>query len=491
MLNGEGGRIPVVSGVYSVLDGVETTATVWLGLTLGCARCHDHKYDPFSQREYYRLAAYFNSIPESGAVDEWPHAKPVVPAPTPEESERIARLEKSVADLKEAAGKEEAGAAKEEIKKKLAAEEKALRDARTFMTKVMVMQDLEKPRDTHVLIRGAYDKPGEKVSPGVPDVLPPLPPDAPPNRLALARWLVDPAHPLTARVTANRAWQLFFGAGIVKTAEDFGVQGERPSHPELLDWLATELVRSGWDMKALHRLIVTSAAYRQSSRATRLLLERDPENRLLARGPRFRLSSAAIRDQALAASGLLVEKVGGPSVKPYQPPGVWEEMTFGQIKYVQDRGESLWRRSLYTFWRRTVAPTMMFDAASRQYCTVRQARTNSPLHALITLNDVTYVEAARKLAERALKAGGACDEERLAFAFRLLTARRPSAAESEVLAGALERLRKRYAADREAADSVVKAGESPRDGSIDAAELAAWAGVASLILNLDETLTKE
>jgi hypothetical protein len=491
MLNGEGGRIPEESRVDYVLDRVETTATVWLGLTLGCARCHDHKYDPFTQRDYYRLSAYFNSVPESGAVDEWPHAKPVVAVPTPEETERIARLEKAVADVKEAVEKEGAGEKKEQIKKKLAAEEKALRDARTFMTKVMVMGDLETPRRTHVLIRGAYDKHGEEVAAGVPAVLPPLPPDAPPDRLALARWLVDPANPLTARVTVNRAWQLFFGTGIVKTVEDFGIQGERPSHPELLDWLATELVRSGWDMKALHRLIATSAAYRQSSRVAGHLLERDPENRLLARGPRFRLSSAAIRDQALAASGLLVEKIGGPSVKPYQPPGVWEEMTFGQIKYAQDTGESLWRRSLYTFWRRTVGPTMLFDAASRQYCTVRQARTNSPLHALITLNDVTYVEAARKLAERALVSGGARDEDRLAFAFRLPLARRPTAAESAVLAGALERLRKRYAADREAAEKLVRAGESPRDGSIDAAELAAWTGVASLILNLDETLTKE
>jgi hypothetical protein len=491
MLNGEGGRIPEESRVDYVLDRVETTATVWLGLTLGCARCHDHKYDPFSQREYYQLAAYFNSIPESGAVDEWPHAKPVVPVPTQEESERIARLEKSVADLKDAVGKEEAGASRDELRKKLDAEEKALRDARTFMTKVMVMEDLETPREMHILLRGAYDKPGEKVSPGVPAVLPPLPPGAPPNRLALARWLVDPAHPLTARVTVNRIWQLFFGTGIVKTVEDFGVQGERPSHPELLDWLATELVRSGWDMKAMHRLIATSAVYRQSSRATKLVLERDPENRLLARGPRFRLSSAAIRDQALAASGLLVEQIGGPSVKPYQPPGVWEEMTFGQIQYAQDRGESLYRRSLYTFWRRTVAPTMMFDAASRQYCTVRHSRTNSPLHALITLNDVTYSEAARKLAERALKEGGADEEARLGFAFRLSTARRPSAAESAVLRGALERLRKHYAGDHEAAAKLVRAGESPRDESIDVAELAAWTGVASLVLNLDETLTKE
>ncbi len=493
-LNGEGGRIPEESRVDYVVDRVDTTATVWLGLTLGCARCHDHKFDPFSQKEYYRLFAYFNGLPESGATDEWPNAKPTLALPTPEQSARIARLEGEVEDRKRelaAAG----GPPQEELKKKLEEAEKSLKEARAKVTRVMVMQEAEKPRESFVLLRGAYDKPGEKVSAGLPAVLSPgraegLPGGAS-SRLDLARWLVDPANPLTARVTVNRYWQLFFGTGIVKTVEDFGVQGERPSHPRLLDWLAAEFVSSGWDVKRLHRLIVTSAAYRQSSRVTTALLEKDPENRLLARGPRFRLSSAALRDQALAASGLLVEKLGGPSVKPYQPPGVWEDMTFGQIQYVQDKGESLYRRSVYTFWRRTVGPTMLFDTASRQTCTVRLARTNSPLHALSLLNDVTYVEAARKMAERVLLEGGKDDGRRLALAFRLPTARVPTPGEQEVLSVALDRFRKTFAADPQAARKLIGAGESPRDPSLDPVELASWTALASLILNLDETITRE
>ena len=271
----------------------------------------------------------------------------------------------------------------------------------------MVMDDLAKPRDTFILVKGAYDKPAEKVSAGLPASLPPPAGDAPNNRLGLAKWLVDPGHPLTARVTVNRYWQAFFGMGLVKTVEDFGVQGEMPSHPELLDWLAVELVRTGWDVKTLHKLIVTSATYRQSSKTTPSLVERDPENRLLAHGPRFRLPSWMIRDQALAASGLLVENFGGPPVKPYQPAGIWEEATFGKKTYVQDHGEALYRRSLYIFWRRIVGPTMFFDTAARQTCTIKTLRTNTPLHALTTLNDVTFVEAARVLAEQAMKHGGA------------------------------------------------------------------------------------
>ena len=268
------------------------------------------------------------------------------------------------------------------------------------MPESMVMEDLPAPRESFVLVRGAYNQYGEKVTPGVPASLPPLPDSSPPNRLGLARWLVDPTNPLTARVAVNRAWQRFLGTGIVKTVEDFGVQGEPPSHPELLDWLATEFVREGWDVKGMHRRIVTSATYRQSSRVTPALNERDPENRLLARGPRQRLSSLVLRDQALAIGGLLVEKVGGPPVRPYQPPGIWEEMSFGQIRYDQGHGEDLYRRSLYTFWRRTVGPPDLFDTPARQACTVRQVRTNTPLQSLILLNDVVYVEAARALAQR-------------------------------------------------------------------------------------------
>jgi hypothetical protein len=357
--------------------------------------------------------------------------------------------------------------------------------------RVMVMEDLPKPRDTFILSRGGYNKPAEKVSTDVPANLPPLPGDAPRNRLGLAQWLVSPDNPLTARVTVNRAWQQFFGIGLVKTPVDFGVQGEKPSHPELLDWLATEYVRTGWDTKALHRLIVTSATYRQSSRVTPELLEKDPENRLLARAPRFRLPSWLLRDQALAASGLLVRKVGGPPVKPYQPPGIWEEATFGNKKYQQDTGDALYRRSMYTFWRRIVGPTMLFDTAARQTCIVKPMRTNSPLHALTTLNDTTYVEAARAFAERVLTSAGPEPDERVELAFRLLLARRPTAEEKQVLLAAVARVQREYASDVEAARKILSAGESKRNEKLDVVEHAAYAALCSAILNLDEALTKE
>ena len=254
---------------------------------------------------------------------------------------------------------------------------------RTFPT-VMVMAERPVPRDTFLLVRGAYDKPGEKVQPGVPAVLPPLPAGAPNNRLGFAKWVIDPGNPLMARVTMNRFWQMYFGTGLVKTTEDFGTQGEWPSHPELLDWLATEFVSSGWNVKAMQKLIVTSATYRQSSKAPAELQQRDPENRLLARGPRFRLPAEMVRDQALFVSGLLAEKLGGPSVKPYQPPGLWKEMMVQNLDYVMSTGADLHRRSLYTIWKRTIAPPMManFDSALRESCTVRENRTNTPLQAL-------------------------------------------------------------------------------------------------------------
>ena len=273
------------------------------------------------------------------------------------------------------------------------------------VTRVMVMEDMPAPRETFILARGSYEKPTEKVTAAVPAALPPLDPDAPRNRLGLARWLVAPANPLTARVTVNRAWQQFFGNGLVKTPEDFGVQGEKPSHPELLDWLATEFVRSGWDVKALHRLIVTSATYRQASRVPAALAERDPQNRLLARGPRYRLPAWMIRDQALAASGLLVSNLDGPPVKPYQPTGVWEEATFGTKSYAQDHGPALYRRSVYTFWRRIIGPTEFFDTASRQTCVVKPGRTNSPLHALLT-SERRDLCRSRSSAGRARAPGG-------------------------------------------------------------------------------------
>lgn len=360
----------------------------------------------------------------------------------------------------------------------------------------MVMQELDKPRETFLLVRGQYDKQGEKVVAGVPAALGALPVGAPANRLGLARWLVEPQHPLVARVIVNRYWQMYFGTGLVKTSEDFGSQGEWPSHPELLDWLATEFIASGWDVKHMQRLIVTSATYRQSSAVTPALVAKDPENRLLARGPRFRLPAEFIRDQALAASGLLNRRIGGASVSPYQPAGLWEELAFGKEftaqTYVQSHGADLYRRGMYTFWKRTVPPATMstFDAPDRETCAVRRLRTNTPLQALVLMNDPTYLEASRKLAERMMLEAGSSPEERITLAFRAATSRRPTVRELTVLQEIFQQQHAAYEQDRGAALKLLSAGESPRNEQLDPVELAAWSMVASVILNLDETVTK-
>ncbi|MBI1915380.1 MAG: DUF1553 domain-containing protein [Planctomycetes bacterium] len=757
--NAEGGIIPEEYAVEYVVDRVDTTATVWLGVTLGCARCHSHKYDPFTQKEYYQLFAFFNNVPERGKAIKYGNSPPMIKSPTRAQQEQLRHLDDRLRSAEQAweglraetdraqsewekglpsspavrwtfskgllarypldgdmtdatghgrPGKVEGGAAcfvpgrvgraadfdgkrfvnagdvgnfgfydkfslsawiqprggegvivsraedsdrghgyalqlaggrlqlnlvqrwlddalrvetlrrlqpgrwhhvvatydgsrvasgvrlyvdgrpeqlkvnlddlnqtfdtKEPLRigggggpanrfrgaladvrvwdrclsadeaelvatpdaiadilaiapakrtppqarklracyldhparqhlreawwKVLALREERARLFESFPT-TMVMVELPKPRDAHLLIRGQYDRPGEKVTPNVPAILPPLlerrgvSPPVRPDRLALARWLVNGANPLTGRVVVNRYWQMFFGTGLVKTAEDFGLQGESPSHPELLDWLATEFVRVGWDVKAMHRLIVTSATYRQSARVSAELIRRDPSNRLLARGPRLRLSAEMLRDQALFVSGLLAERVGGPSVKPYQPKGLWEELA--SIPYKQDQGESLYRRSLYTFWKRTVAPPSMmtFDATAREACTVNRSRTNTPLQALTLMNDVTFVEASRSLAERILREGGATPGERLAWAFRVATSRPPRPAELAVLRAGLDYHRAHYRQDRAAATELVRQGESKPDSRLDVGELAAYTTVMGLILNLDEVLSRE
>jgi hypothetical protein len=749
MINGEGGRIAEESRVDYVQDRVETTGTVWLGLTFNCCRCHDHKFDPISQREYYQLSAYFNSIEESGANDAGGLAKPVLSLATPEQEKKIAMLktaetaankerdglekqlraeqpawEKDIrgdkaqlaeiewhvitpgevssekgatlvkqpdgsvlvsgtnpdtddfvitattplraptairlevlpddslaehgpgrapngswvlsefqmlgegkqvelaavrADFDQPGwplvnaidGKDDTGwgawphvgkpheaifemktqfavrssfdfrqdlmlsfrlqfrsqfkqhtigkfrlsitnspkvllrpvpddvkaALAVDAAKRDAAQKKTLDDfhlgseprliaakkkaeaakakrekAERETPRTMVMRERAEPRETFILVKGAYNQYADKVTHGVPAKLPPLPADEPKNRLALARWLVAPENPLTARVTVNRLWQQFFGTGIVKTADNFGLQSDAPSHPELLDWLAVEFRESGWDVKRMVRLFVTSATYRQSSVISKRVIsnqsggtgalitpslmtdyslhERDPENRLLARGPRHRLPSWMLRDQALAVSGLLVEKTGGPPVKVYQPPGVWEDATFGQIKFKQDHGEALYRRSLYIFWRRIVAPTVFFDVANRQGCAVKTGRTNTPLHALITMNDITFVEAARTLAQRTLHAPGD-DAARIAVMFRRCTSRQPDEGELRVLLERLRSLRETYEQDADAAQKLLAVGESKPDVSLPATELAAWTGIASVTLNLDESLSSE
>jgi len=362
----------------------------------------------------------------------------------------------------------------------------------------LIMAEMPTPRESFVMVRGQYDNPGDKVGRGVPSFLPPLPAkpaDRDYHRLDLANWLVSGEHPLTARVTVNRYWQQFFGTGLVKTSMDFGSQGEPPSHPELLDWLAVHFVEGGWDMKALVRLIVTSAAYRQSSVVSPELLTRDPENRLLARGPRLRLDAEVLRDQALFVSGLLVPTMGGKGVKPYQPENIWEPVAFGGSNtkdYVQDKGEALYRRSLYTFIKRTAPPPFMssFDAPNReQSCTVR-GRSNTPLQALQLMNDVQHIEAARHFAERILKEGGATPEDRIRWAWRVVTARFPETAEVETVGHALTLHLNRYDSEPTAASELITYGESPPDPARDPAELAAYTLVANLLLNLDEVVAK-
>jgi hypothetical protein len=539
MINGEGGRIPEENRIEYIFDQVETTATVWLGATFNCCRCHDHKFDPFTRRDYYALFGFFNNTPVNGGGGSGQTA-PVVEVLSPEDLHLRDELNKKVQQLaqatdaierqlfpreegKSAADSEKAASLSDDLKKRLrttpanrgagddaalyehfkssetayAESLAALRKAKqerdglnARIPRVMVMQDMPQPRETFVLDKGIYNKPLEKVSTATPVSLTAMPSEGPLNRLTLARWLVSNEHPLTARVTVNRYWQQLFGMGLVKTSEDFGVQGEKPSHAELLDWLAVEFRESGWNVKHIQRLIVTSSTYRQSSQVSTDLVERDPENRLLARGPRYRLPVFMLRDQALAASGLLVDKVGGPGVNHYQPEGVWEEATFGTIRFTQDHGEKLYRRSVYTFWRRIIAPTLFFDSASRQVCSVKQLRTNTPLHALTTLNDVTFVEAARVLAERVMMSA-ATPEERITLAFRLVLGRQPKPKELNVLLTSLARQQTEFAADVENAKKLVATGEAKRNEQLDAVEHAAYSGVCLAILNLDEALSKE
>lgn len=360
----------------------------------------------------------------------------------------------------------------------------------------LVMADMPSARETFVLIRGAYDKPGEKVTADVPAILPRLPENAPKNRLGLAQWLTDPNHPLMSRVTVNRFWQQYFGTGFVKTAEDFGSQGSWPTHPELLDWLARDFIESGWDVKRMQKMIVMSATYQQASKVSQELVARDPENQLLARGPRFRLDAEVLRDSAFFVSGLLVERAGGKSVKPNQPKGIWESVAFqgsNTQNYAPDGGDANYRRTLYTFWKRTAPPPglMTFDAPSREACVVRRSRTNTPLQALALMNDEPYIESARRLAERAMASDSADLAGKINLAFRLATCRKPTADEAAVLLDTYQAHLANYQQNNAAAEALVNIGETKRNASLDVPQLASMTLVCNLILNLDETVTKE
>jgi mono/diheme cytochrome c family protein len=480
-INSEDGSIPAEWHVENVVDRVDTLGTVFLGLTVGCARCHDHKFDPLSQQDYYRLFAYFNNVPEWGVGPNNGNSPPFVKVP---------------ASWPNLASEENQFVLPEPVKLRAAREETGnglKRPQPGGPETVMVMHELDQPRATYVLQRGQYNTPdtSKELKPGLPAALDHSRCSPPSNRLELARWLVRPDHPLLARVTVNRIWQNLFGAGLVKTSDNLGSQGEAPSHPELLDWLASELVQNGWDVKALHKAILLSATYRQSSELPRKLAVRDPENRLLARGPRFRLPAFVLRDQALAAGGLLVEELFGPPTKPYMPPGLWESIS--NNKYKQDRGEALYRRSLYTFWRRTISPPLLttLNAAEREVCTVRKDRTNTPLQALTLSNNITFVEASRFLAQRMLRETGDDPREQIHHGFVLAMARNPSAEESSLLERAHRSFLERFRHDAKGAGRLVTVGEKPRDESLDAVQHAAMTLTASLILNLDETLSKE
>ena len=378
---------------------------------------------------------------------------------------------------------------------RVAALEKEQADIIARSTIAYVMQERPGPAKAHVLYRGEYDKRRDEVTADTFSCLPPMPPELPKNRLGLAQWLVRPEHPLTARVTVNRFWQEVFGTGIVRTTGDFGVSGELPSHPELLDWLAVEFRESGWDVKRLFRLMVTSATYRQSAAATPEKIEKDPQNRLFCRGPRFRMDGEMVRDYALAVSGLLSPKIGGPSVRPYQPDGVWEAVAmFGSNTrdYRRDTGEALYRRSIYTLWKRAAPPASMevFNAPSRETCMVRRERTNTPLQALVTLNDVQFIEAARRLAERTLKEGGSSTPARVDFLARQILFRPLRPEEVPVVEGSLQRLSAFYTKNPEQAKLLIAEGESKADPALPPAELASWTMLANELLNLDEALTK-
>lgn len=555
-LNNEGGAIPDEVRFQYVVDRANTAATVFLGLTLGCAQCHDHKYDPFTQREYYQWFAFFDNVDEDGKValtrrntyHEFQVSQPWLELSDPETQRALTQttaafeaaktawqaVEKPLSDalaawmrtvpdadlvrlpdgvasaVRKQRGTPLTGPEYRRVRTYFATvaagdpewarlqgalddSDAAVAALHERLPVVMVMRERAERRSTRLHARGAYDQPtGAALPPGVPAALQPLDPPsaAPADRLALARWIVAPRNPLFARVMVNRIWQGFFGRGLVTTPEDFGTTGERPTHAALLDWLAVEWIESGYDVQHLQRLIVTSGTYRQSSSVPADRLRADPQGTWLARSPRYRLSSLVLRDSALALAGLLDPRVGGPPVYPPQPPGLWLDVSFEVFAYPHDRSGEQHRRSLYTFWRRAVAPPDLFDVANRQTCVVRPVRTNTPLHALVMLNDPTYVEAARGLAQRVLRQSDTSDETRLARMFELATCRLPQRAELDVLASALARQRQRYAHDLAAAQALVAVGGAPLARQHPPAEVAAFTVVAQIVLNLDEVLCR-
>ncbi|WP_081997647.1 PSD1 and planctomycete cytochrome C domain-containing protein [Wocania ichthyoenteri] len=447
----EGGVIDEEYRVEYVMDRANTTSKAIMGLTMECARCHDHKYDPISQREFYGFYGFFNKVGEKGQIDYGEIPEPNIKITQKEIDETLVfiNLPDSIKEVK-----------------------------------LMVMKDNAPNRKTHILKRGQYDAPDEEVELGTPNFILKYSDSLPKNRLGLANWLFDKDNSLTARVAVNRMWQHIFGVGIVSTSDDFGNQGALPSHPELLDWLAVTFREEGWDMKKMYKRLVMSSTYKQTSKIAPNLLELDPDNVLLARYPRSKLTAEMVRDNALAVSGLLVNKIGGPSVKPYQPPGLWAETTSGQglTKYIPDTGENLHRRSLYTFWKRTVPPPSMmtFDAPTRDFCEVKRQKTSTPLQALVMLNDPQLIEAAEHLAKDILKDKTMSDNDRINLIFRKITSRFPTEEELDKLVQYVETVENDFETNTK---NLVKTENTSKTEY-------AYTLLSSLIFNLDEAIIK-
>lgn len=490
----EGGVQPKEYLSIYAADRVRNLSAVWMGATVGCAQCHDHKFDPYTARDFYSLAAFFADVDEEkhlrgGGVDAVPTKRhPEIAVHTRRERERLTALEAKIAELtKQPVSPEQ---------KVLLAEATKERDALKKAERLVMVTQAVAPRTVRLLPRGNWlDETGPIVEPAVPAFLGKLKTAGRATRLDLANWLTDATTGvggLTARVFVNRLWYLYFGVGLSKSLEDFGGQGEPPVHPELLDQLAVEFAEK-WDVKQMVRLIVTSQTYRQSSAEPAALKERDPENRLLGRQGRWRLPAESIRDNALFVSGLLVLDVGGLSGKPYQPAGFYRHLNFPKREYVSDADVKQWRRGVYVHWQRQYLHPMMkaFDASTREECAAQRARSNTPLAALVLLNDPTFIEAARVLAQRTLADGGNTDAERLAFAFRHVTSRPPDEPELKLLLKLLDKNRTQYKADPKAAGELLKIGLAPLPKNADIPELAAWAAVCRALLNLSETITRE
>jgi mono/diheme cytochrome c family protein len=564
---GEGGSIDEEVFVRNVTDRTDAFGTIFLGLSTGCAVCHDHKFDPLTMQDYYSLFAYFNSLDGKAMDGNAKDHPPAIPVPTEQQASQLAEIDQTIATLQQQmaepiasvdqaqlawqqavldpgpwqtypaprwrrirlsvrevpttvavpaqirkmvlsreARQEEPGANETDravreyyrsavcrhpdwlvLVDQLSGARRIKEQLQSEVATTLVWRELASPRPAYILIRGQYDQPGPQVVRATPAFLPQPPPDAPRDRLGLALWLTSADHPLTARVAVNRVWQQIFGTGLVKTSEDFGSQGQPPSHGELLDWLAVDFQQHDWDVKRLFKSLLMSAAYRRSTQASPEMLRSDPANRLLARGPRHRLDAEVLRDQALAFAGLLIDQQGGPSVKPPQPSGLWEAVGYSgsnTVKFVADTGDKIYRRSLYTFWKRTAPPPQMatFDAPSRESCTARRERTNTPLQALALMNEQQYVEAAQHLAKRTLsQAGLGSDLQRLQWLFETVTCRLPTPAEQDELHTLLTDIVQHYQRQPEQA-ALLSGSKDPH--------AAAWTVVTSTLLNLDEVVSK-